>query len=92
MATESQRQELMDRVSRLVAARFGGDYRKAFDHYDDDKRDGGINRTELERLLKDAGVGSWLTRGAWADGIIAELDADKDGSISAAEFEGVLKG
>jgi hypothetical protein len=48
-------------------------------------------RAELEALLKDADVGNWLTRGSWADGIIAELDTDQDGYISAAEFEAVLK-
>jgi Ca2+-binding EF-hand superfamily protein len=92
MASEAQKQELTDKVTRLITDRFEGDYRKAFEHYDNDKRDGRINKAELGELLKDAGIGNWLTRGTWADGIIAALDADKDGMISGPEFEAVLKG
>jgi Ca2+-binding EF-hand superfamily protein len=92
MATDAQRQELTDKVTKLVADRFGGDFRKAFEHYDSGKRDGRIDKAELGKLLEDAGIGNWLTRGAWADGILAALDADKDGTISGPEFETVLTG
>ncbi len=88
--TEVQKNELRDKVSKLVGDKFGGDYHKAFGHYDDVK-DGKISRRELGKLLGDAGIGNWLTRAAWASGIIAELDTDKDGSISKSEFEEVLK-
>jgi len=91
MATEAQKQELTDKVVKLIADHFGGDWHKAFEHYDNDKRDGKINKTELGQLLKDAGIGNWLTRATWADGIIAALDTDKDGTISGPEFEAVLK-
>jgi Ca2+-binding EF-hand superfamily protein len=91
MAHDAQRKELVDKVSRLFATRFGGDHRKAFEHYDRNKQDGGITWTDLTRLLADAGIGNRLTRGAWADGIMAALDADRDGAISLAEFEAVLK-
>ena len=91
MATEAQKKELQENIIKLVADRFGGDYAKAFAHYDNNRKDGKINKAELLELLKDAGIGNWLTRGAWADGIIAELDKDKDGTISAAEFEAVLE-
>ena len=90
-ATEVQKNELRDKVSKLVGDNFGGDYHKAFEHYDDDVKDGKISRRELAKLLGDAGIGNWLTRGAWVSGIIAELDTDKDGSISQSEFEEVLK-
>jgi len=89
MATEAQKQELMDKVSRLVTERFAGDYHKAFAQYDSDK-DGRISKDELAQLLKDAGIGNWLTRGAWTDGIIAALDKDQDKTISAPEFEAAL--
>ena len=91
-ATQMQKDELRDKVGKLFRDRFGGDYHRAFDHYDGDPKDGKISRPELTKLLGDAGVGNWLTRGAWASAIIAELDTDKDGSISGAEFLDVLKG
>jgi hypothetical protein len=65
---------------------------QAAGHHDNDTKDGRINKAELGQLLKDAGIGSWLTRGAWADGIIAALDRDKDDTISGSEFEAVLQG
>jgi Ca2+-binding EF-hand superfamily protein len=91
MATEAQKKELTDKLTKLVADRFGGDCAKAFDHYDSDKKDGRITKGELGALLSDAGIGNWLTRGAWAAGIIAALDADKDGTISAEELQAVLR-
>jgi len=92
MATEAQRQELTDKVIKLVRERFGGDYHKAFEHYDSNPRDGRLDKAELTAFLTDAGIGNWLTRGAWAAGILAALDADKDGTISGPEFEAVLNG
>jgi hypothetical protein len=89
MATEAQKRELTDKVTRLIQERFAGDYGRAFAHYDSNG-DGRIDRAELGRLLQDAGIGSWLTRGAWASGIVAALDADKDSTISAAELQAVL--
>lgn len=91
MPSETQKKELQDKVTKLVADRFGGDYRRAFQHYDRTK-DGKVGRDELLRMLQDAGIGNWLTRGAWANGILAEVDADKDGMISEAEFQAVLAG
>jgi Ca2+-binding EF-hand superfamily protein len=87
MANEEQRQEVDDKVTALVRSRFGGDYRAAFAHYDSDGS-GAIDRAELTALLKDAGIGSGLTRWAWAKGILEEMDTDADGGISWAVFEG----
>ena len=89
MASEAQQHELTGKVTRLIAERFGGDYNRAFAHYDANG-DGRIDQAELGRLLEDAGIGNWLTRGAWATGIIAALDADKDSTISGPEFRAVL--
>ncbi len=91
MAGEENKRELVEKVSALVRSRFGGDYRTAFGHYDADG-DGLVSKAELKALLRDAGVGSGLTRWAWADGVIGELDADGDGHISWAEFEAVFEG
>jgi Ca2+-binding EF-hand superfamily protein len=90
MASEAEKHQLTRKIAQLVAKKFGGDFRKAFDHYDTNK-DGRIGKTELLPILVDAGIGNWLTRGAWADGIIAEIDLDQDGAISLGEFEAVVK-
>jgi hypothetical protein len=42
--------------------------------------------------LKDAEIGSGLTRWAWAKGIMGEVDTSGDGAISWAEFEAVFRG
>ena len=91
-ATAAQTKELKEKTDALVKARFDGDYHKAFDHYDLADKDGKISKAELIRLLEDAGVGNWLTRCPWADGIISALDTDQDGLISGAEFERVSGG
>lgn len=89
MASDANRQELEAKVLALVESKFGGDYKKAFGHYDANS-DGTISVDELKTLLTDAGIGNMFTRGVWAAGIIAELDANNDGHISWAEFEAVF--
>jgi Ca2+-binding EF-hand superfamily protein len=91
MASGEQRQEIDDKVTALVQTRFGGDYRAAFAHYDGDGN-GTIDKDELKPLLKDAGIGSGLTRWAWAKGIMGEVDTNADDSISWTEFDAVFKG
>lgn len=88
MANEKQRRELDEKLTALVENRFGGDYRAAFEHYAADG-DGAIDKDALKALLSDAGVGSGLTRWAWANGIIEELDKTGDGLISWEEFVAV---
>ncbi len=83
--------ELKTKVAALAASKFGGDYRKAFDHYDTDN-DGAISKDELMKLLSDAGVGNGLTRGAWAKGVIGKMDKSGDGKIQWAEFEAATRG
>ena len=90
MANEEKRQEIDEKVTALVKTRFGGDYRAAFAHYDSDGN-GVIDKDELKALLKDAGIGSGLTRWAWAKGIMGEVDTSGDGGISWEEFEAVFK-
>jgi Ca2+-binding EF-hand superfamily protein len=90
MASDEQKQEVDDKVTALVATRFGGDYRAAFAHYDADGN-GTIDKDELKALLKDAGIGSGLTRWAWANGIMGVVDSGRDGAISWAEFEAVFR-
>lgn len=82
----SQAREIKNKVSELVARRFGGDTQAAFNHY---AKDGVINRAGLVKLLGDAGVGNGLTRGMWADGILDKLDTDGDRAVTWAEFQRV---
>ena len=51
-----------------------------------------IDKDELKALLSDAGIGSGLTRWAWANGIMGEVDTNADDGISWAEFEAVFHG
>jgi hypothetical protein len=87
---DSNERELRQKVGKLVTEKFDGDYKKAFDHYDT-SRGGSIGKSELVRLLSDAGVGNGLTRGAWANGIIDKLDRNMDHAIDWSEFESVFK-
>lgn len=90
MASDEQKQEVDDKVTALVATRFGGNYRAAFAHYVADGNDM-IDKDELKALLKDAGIGNGLTRWAWAKGIMSVVDTSGDGTISWAEFEALFR-
>ena len=84
-----EQQELVDKVKALMSGKFGGTdaaaMRRLFDAYDRDG-DGKIDPGELEGLLKDAGVGNGLTRGAWIKGIVGALDTSGDRKIDWDEF------
>ncbi|QEL17456.1 EF-hand domain-containing protein [Limnoglobus roseus] len=86
MPDEGNISEILMKVRRVVDARFGGDIRAAFDHYDTN-RNGLMSMSELNALLADAGVGFWLTRWSWVNGVAHDLDANQDGRVSWAEFE-----
>lgn len=88
---DKNEEELKRKVGALVEKEYGGDYKKAFDHYDGD-HDGAVNADELTRLLKDAGVGNFATRGAWVSGILEKLDKTHDHKIQWHEFESVFTG
>lgn len=93
MASEEQIRELKDKISKLVNDKYSGDWYRAFTHYAALNGSSAlVDRKDLLELLEDAKVGNMFTRGAWADGIIEELDENKDGSISWGEFEPILKG
>lgn len=87
LPASDHRTELKNAVGKLVDRRFEGNFRKCFDHYaGDDKL---ISRSELLTFLKDAEVGSALTRGEWVSGVLKELDKDKDGYLSWTELSSV---
>jgi hypothetical protein len=87
---DENEKELKQKVGALVSTQFGGDYKKAFTHYDSDK-DGSVTKSELVELLEQAGVGNGITRGMWAKKIIEKLDASHDKGIQWAEFESVFR-
>jgi len=92
MATEEEKAELKSKVSKLVDQKYGGDWDRAFRHYAAKGGSGSlVEKDDLLVLLEDADIGNWMTRGAWADGIIEELDSSGDGKISKPEFQKVLK-
>jgi hypothetical protein len=84
--------ELKDKVTKLVDSKFGGDWDKAFAHYAAKSGAGAeVERDDLLLMLEDADIGSWLTRGAWADGIMEEVDVSKDKRISREELARILR-
>lgn len=86
-----EEKELVEKVGKLVNKKFGGSYKKAFQHYDRKPKNLEIDRKELIVLLEDADVGNWATRGTWADGIIKKMDKNGNKSIDWGEFEKALK-
>jgi Ca2+-binding EF-hand superfamily protein len=84
-----EQEELVQKVQALMQQRYGDiggeSMRKLFDTYDRDG-DGQVSGDELTQLLKDAGVGNSLTRGAWVKGIVKALDQGGDQKISWDEF------
>lgn len=85
VAMDSEANEVITKVQNLVKAKYAGDYVKAFTAYDLD-HNGKLGHRDVSKLLEDAGVGNWLTRGTWASGVISELDLDHDGAVSPSEM------
>lgn len=95
MATDKNKEELIEKVNRLLLRKVGRTDKEAmqklFKSYDKDAN-GRIGPEELEQLLKDADVGNGFTRGAWVSGVIKKLDTGKlDGEISWEEFDAVMR-
>lgn len=86
MALPSRDSVIAD-VTALVANRFNQDWTAAFNHYARNRK---IGHAELKEVLKDADAVGSVLRGTVADEIIAEVDADKDGYITLAEFESII--
>jgi Domain of unknown function (DUF4157) len=86
---DANEKELKEKVGKLISSQYGGDYKKAFDHYAG--KDGAVDAFGLKSLLTDAGIGNAFTRGLWVDGILKKLDTNKNGKIEWSEFSAVLK-
>ena len=85
----SLRDEIKARAKQFVDENFGGDYHAAFDHFDTDA-DGRISKGELESILREFGVGNFLTRSLYAREGLKTLDLNRDGGISWDEFQVAL--
>ncbi len=86
------KQELVEKVTQLVNQRYGGDWNRAFRHYSGLGGSSGlVDRDAVATLLKDAGIGNAITRGAWTNGIVKELDEDEDRKISWDEFRKIFE-
>ncbi|HEX4454876.1 MAG TPA: hypothetical protein VH143_28645 [Kofleriaceae bacterium] len=78
--------DVKEAVALLIVNNFGGDTKKAFEHYDRDEDDG-LSQSELAGLLKDAGLGNEAER--IAKTVIGEdqLAADYDATVNYDNFE-----
>lgn len=92
LTAADQEAMLNDKLRRLVERRFDGDWARAFAHYASvDRQTDAVTRDELVVALDDAGVGSFLTRGALADRVLDRADRSRDGAISWEELDEVVR-
>ncbi len=84
-----EQDELVKKIRQLMVRKYGQDDRAAlrslFDEYDQNK-DGRIEKTELEALLEDAGIGNSMTRGLWVKGVLGAIDQDQNQLIDWDEL------
>lgn len=87
-------EEIQTKVNQLVTTTYGGDFRKAFDHYDKlNTQNGRVASDSIVKMLEDAGVQerALAGHGKMAGGIIEEFDKSGDKEISWEEFQAVFK-
>ncbi len=78
--------DVKEAVALLIVNNFGGDTKKAFEHYDRDEDDG-LSQSELASMLKDAGLSHEAER--IAKDVIGEdeLAMDYDATVNYDNFE-----
>ena len=90
MAT-AEEQELSQKINALADKRYYGQHdvatiKKLFLSYDGDG-DGKLLKDELSKMLSDADIGNFVTRGFWVDGIFEKLDkSPKDDALTWEEY------
>ncbi len=86
--------EIQAKVGELIKTTYGGDYRKAFDHYDKlTTQNSKVDKKAIIQMLEDAGVKERFaaSHGKMASGIIEEYDENEDSQISWEEFSKVFE-
>jgi hypothetical protein len=80
--------EFLRKIVALTRRRFRGDWEMMFNHYSRKRgQTGHLDSDELGELLKDADIGNFATRSAWANGVVSILDTDRDRFISYLELK-----
>lgn len=91
-----KKEEVLSKIDTYVQTRFGGNFRKAFDHYDQlTGQNGTVTKEGVMQLLADANVDTrvfgFSAAGKYADQLIEAIDLNKDGAVDWPEFEAKLK-
>lgn len=85
----SNERELVTKIDTLLRKRYGNATNNAqhqlFTSFDKDG-DGKITDGELSDLLKAAGIGNGITRGAWVRGIMDIMNTDGEPGITWDEY------
>jgi len=81
--------DLGRRVNTLVQNRFRGDYQQAFNHYAQGRPE--VSRDQVGRLLGDANVGNFVTRGAYTSAVMDRFDTNRSGGVSWQEFQAGMR-
>ena len=60
---------LVDKITHFVNVEYNGNHERALTRFDTSE-DGVLDRDELWYALSEIGVGTYVTRGRWVDGIV----------------------
>lgn len=90
LSTDPRAVELAKKVDTLVKRKFAGSYEAAFKSYTRGATTGASSE-HVNRLLTDANVGGWFSRGFYVSAVMDKFDTNKNGKISWSEFDGNLK-
>ena len=66
---------LVDKITHFVDVQYNGNHERALIRFDTSE-DGVLDRNELWYALSEIGVGTYVTRGKWVDGIIDYFGAE----------------